>query len=312
MTASSKSLAGVLPVFQTPFCEDDGESIDAETLEGEIGWLFECGADGIVMAMVSEVLRLSSDERRTLAELACRFGRERGTVILSVGAESARLAEQFATHAAESGADAVMAIPPVSIAVLESELMRYYQRIIKSIDIPVIVQDASGYVGRPMPIALQVKLLEAFGPDRVLFKPEATPIGPRLTELRDATGGAAKVFEGTGGLALVDSFRRGIVGTMPGSDLIRAVVALWRALRNGDDRSVYEISTPLAALVSMQSSLDAFLAIEKYLLVKQGVFRNTHVRGPVGYAMDGETRAEVDRLFDLLMSKLESAPRLEI
>jgi 4-hydroxy-tetrahydrodipicolinate synthase len=91
---------------------------------------------------------------------------------------------------------------------------------------------------------------------------------------------------------------------MPGADLIRAIVALWRALRNGDDAKVYHISTPLGALVSMQNSLDAFLAIEKYLLVKQGVFRNTLVRGPVGYVMDGETRAEVDRLFDLLMAAI--------
>jgi dihydrodipicolinate synthase/N-acetylneuraminate lyase len=299
-SSSSKPLAGVLPVFQTPF--NDDETIDVETLEREIDWLYESGANGIVMAMVSEVLRLASDERKALAELACRFGRERGSVIISVGAESARIAEQYATHAEEIGATAVMAIPPVSIAVLESELMRYYQRIIRAIKIPTIVQDASGYVGRPMSIALQAKLLDEFGPDRVLFKPEATPIGPRLSELRDATAGRAKVFEGTGGLALVDSFRRGIVGTMPGADLIRAIVALWRALRKGDDARVYQISTPLGALVSMQNSLDAFLAIEKYLLVKQGVFRNTIVRGPVGYVMDGETRAEVDRLFDLLMA----------
>jgi 4-hydroxy-tetrahydrodipicolinate synthase len=296
------TLAGVLPVFQTPFHDD--ETIDVETLEREINWVYDSGADGIVMAMVSEVLRLASDERKTLAELACCFGRERGSVIVSVGAESARVAEHYATHAAENGATAVMAIPPVSIAVMESELMRYYQRIIRAIDIPTIVQDASGYVGRPMSIALQAKLLDEFGPDRVFFKPEATPIGPRLSELRDATAGRAKVFEGTGGLALVDSFRRGIVGTMPGADLIRAIVALWRALRNGDDQRVYQISTPLGALVSMQNSLDAFLAIEKYLLVKQGVFRNTLVRGPVGYVMDGETRAEVDRLFERLMAAI--------
>ena len=302
---SAATLAGVLPVFQTPFHDD--ESIDVETLEREIGWLYDSGADGIVMAMVSEVLRLSSEERRTLAELACCFGGDqggRGAVIISVGAESARVAEQYATHAQENGADAVMAIPPVSVAVTEAELMRYYQRIIRCVEIPVIVQDASGYVGRPMSIALQRTLLDEFGPQRVLFKPEATPIGPRLSELRDATGGAAQVFEGTGGLALVDSFRRGIVGTMPGADLCRAIVALWRALRNGEEAKVYQISGPLGALVAMQNSLDAFLAIEKYLLVKQGVFRNTVVRGPVGYVMDGETRAEVDRLFELLMAAI--------
>ena len=53
----SHSLSGVFPVFQTPYLAD--ESIDAETLEREIAWLFEQGSDGIVMAMVSEVLRLS-------------------------------------------------------------------------------------------------------------------------------------------------------------------------------------------------------------------------------------------------------------
>jgi 4-hydroxy-tetrahydrodipicolinate synthase len=294
----------VLPVFQTPYRED--ESIDVSTLEREIEWLYECGADGIVLAMVSEVLRLDSDERRQLAELACRFGRDRGDVIISVGAESARLAENYARHAEACGASAVMAIPPVSVALGEDELIRYYQRIINATALPVIVQDASGYVGRPMSIALQARLMREFGgPQKVMFKPEATPIGPRLSALRDATDGKARIFEGTGGIALVDSFRRGIVGTMPGADLIRAIVALWRALVAGDDRRAYQISLPVSSLISMLSSLDGFLAVEKYLLVKQGIFRNTLVRGPVGYTLDEETRREVDRLFKLIGDALQ-------
>jgi 4-hydroxy-tetrahydrodipicolinate synthase len=170
-----------------------------------------------------------------------------------------------------------------------------------------VVQDASGYVGRPMSIAMQARLLDEFGADRVLFKPEATPIGPRLSALRDGTNGRARIFEGTGGIALVDSYRRGIVGTMPGADLIKALVALWRALQSNDEPRNYQLSLPISALIAMQTSLDAFLAIEKYLLVKQGVFRNTKVRGPVGYTLDEETRREVDRLFDLVMRSLEES-----
>jgi 4-hydroxy-tetrahydrodipicolinate synthase len=199
-----------------------------------------------------------------------------------------------------------MAIPPVSVALGEDELIRYYQRIINATALPVIVQDASGYVGRPMSIALQARLMREFGgPQKVMFKPEATPIGPRLSALRDATDGKARIFEGTGGIALVDSFRRGIVGTMPGADLIRAIVALWRALVAGDDRRAYQISLPVSSLISMLSSLDGFLAVEKYLLVKQGIFRNTLVRGPVGYTLDEETRREVDRLFKLIGDALQ-------
>lgn len=302
MNSSRRKLRGVLPVFQTPYHTD--ETIDVATLEKEIAWLYDCGADGIVMAMVSEVLRLSSSEREELAEAACKFGRSRGAVVISVGAESSKVAERYAKHAETVGADAVMAIPPVSVIPGEAELAAYYSRIIQAIGIPVIVQDASGYVGRPMSIAMQAQLLDEFGPERVMFKPEASPIVPRLVELLKATDGRACVFEGTGGIALVESHQHGVVGTMPGADLIRALVALWRALEAGDTARAQRIHEPLAALISIQTSLDAFLAVEKHLLWRQGIFKNTIVRGPVGFRLNEETQREVDRLFERLMEAI--------
>lgn len=299
---SRADLRGVFPVFQTPYLSS--EAIDWLTLEREIHWLFERGADGVVMAMVSEILRLDQSERRQMAERIVQFAAGRGAVIISVGAESSRIACENAAHAQSVGATALMAIPPISIAASEEQLVDYYSRIVRACDLPVIVQDASGYVGRPMSIALQAQLLDAFGPERILYKPEAAPIGPRLSQLRDATAGRAKIFEGTGGIALLDSYRRGIVGTMPGADLIDGIVALWRALSNGNERRAYELSLPISSLIAVQNSLDAFLAVEKHLLVRQNVFVNAHVRGPVGYQLDDETRAEVDRLFDRLQSVL--------
>jgi 4-hydroxy-tetrahydrodipicolinate synthase len=297
-TGNQQSLSGIWPVFQTPYHED--ESIDHDTLEREIAWLFEKGADGVAMAMVSEILRLSEEERRRMAEAVCRLA-PAAKAIISVGAETSRMAEAYARHAEACGAGALMAVPPISIAVDDGELMSYFSRIVRAVRIPVIVQDASGYVGRPMPTSLYLQLIDSFG-DQVYFKPEASPIGPRLSALRDATGGRARVFEGTGGIALVDSYRRGIVGAIPGSDLVDAVVALWRALQAGDEARIQRISLPLIAIVSLQTSLDAFLAVEKHLLVRRGIFRNTIVRGPVGYRLDDETRREVDRLFDVLMA----------
>src|ERR1051325_581037 len=150
MKPSRRELRGVLPVFQTPYRED--ETIDLATLEKEIAWLHDSGADGIVMAMVSEILRLSSEEREELAGAACKFGNSRGAVVISVGAESTTLAERFARHAEDCGADAIMAIPPISVGIGEGELAAYYARLLQAVQIPVIVQDASGYVGKPMPI----------------------------------------------------------------------------------------------------------------------------------------------------------------
>jgi len=35
--------------------------------------------------------------------------------------------------------------------------------------------------------------------------------------------------------------------------------------------------------------------------MRQGIFKNTLVRGPVGFRLDEETKREVDRLFDRMI-----------
>ena len=50
-------------------------------LDRELNWLLEQGADGVVMAMVSEVLRLSTDEREMLAGRVGRTIAGRGVVV---------------------------------------------------------------------------------------------------------------------------------------------------------------------------------------------------------------------------------------
>lgn len=290
----------ILPVFQTPFHEN--ESVDFDTLARELHWLLDESADGVVMAMVSETLRLASDERDALCEFVCRTVGRHGVTVISVGAESSCVAERHARHAERCGATMLMAIPPLAVALDEEGIAAYYRRLVRAVEIPVIVQDASGYVGRPMSIELQVRLMTEFGPGRVQFKPEAPPLAERLGELRAVSRHEARCFEGSGGVALLETFPHGLAGTMPGADLIRAIVPLWRALQNGDELVARRIHAPLAKLIGLQKTLDAYLAVEKHLLVRQGIFRNSVVRGPVGWRMTDEVRAEVDRLFDELIA----------
>jgi 4-hydroxy-tetrahydrodipicolinate synthase len=294
-------VAGVLPVIHTPMI--DGDEIDHESLRNEVDWAFVAGADGVVAAMVSEILRLTHDERIRLADELVELTADRGAVVFSVGSESIAQSRQFARRAQQSGCHAVMAIPPISASLPEDQLWRYFCEIAECVDVPLIVQDASSYVGGALTIDLLMKLLDQFGADKILFKPEAAPIGPGLSLLRDRSGGRAKIFDGSGGLLLVDAYRRGITGTIPGTDLLDGVVALWRALKSGDDEAAYRVYFPICAIVSLQlqAGLDGFLAIEKYLMVKRGIFANDSRRQPYSWELDQETRAEVDRLFEILM-----------
>ena len=295
-------VSGVLPVFQTPF--DEFGEVDFEALRREITWLLDEEAEGVVFAMVSEILRLSSYERDAVAAAACEYVGARGATVISVGAESTKVALVHARHAQLVGASAVMATPPALHRVSDDELFRHFMAIAESVEVPLIVQDASGYVGSSLSIDLQVRLHRELG-DRCMFKPEGPPIGPRLSELMDATSGRALAFDGTGGLHLVDNFRRGVVGTMPATDLVWAIVALWDALEESDVDRAYEIAGPLALLVSLQTNLDSFVAIEKHLLVVQDVIESSAMRGPVSNVVDDKTFAECERLMQLLRAAVD-------
>ncbi len=293
-----KELSGVLPVVQTPFLAD--ETIDSQTLVKELNWVLDQGVSGVTTGMVSEVLRLTESERQELAETVIGVAIERDVIsVVSCGAESTKTAIRYAEHAQATGADAVMVIGPLTVALGDKALYEYYDQIAKSVSIGVVVQDASGYVGRPLTLELQVRLLETHG-SRIYFKPEGNPIGPNISKLRDATNGQARILEGTGGAALVDSYRRGIVGTMPGAEVCWAIQKMWSALCAGDYASAYRISDQIVSLVHLSTSIDVYVAIEKYLLKKQGIFPSVIARTPVSYEMDEETKIELDMIFSRL------------
>lgn len=302
----TKPILGVLPIAHTPFLDDD--SIDLNSLRRQVDWAYSVGADGFGTGMVSELLRLTFDERVTLTEKLAEFNAGRGVYFAGVGAESTKQALQYATLAERAGADAVMAIPPISTRLPIAAVRDYFIALAEGVGIPVIVQDASGYVGQPIPIPVCVELLKRFGRDKILFKPEASPIGPNLSALRDATGGEARIYEGSGGVCLVDSARRGIAGTMPGMEFLPGIVALWKALQRGDDDAIYRLYFPICALVSLQlqAGLDGFLAVEKYVLHQRGLFTTDRRRQPNAWSLDTETRAELDRLLDRLDAAVKS------
>lgn len=284
-----EKLSGILSVVQLPY-EPSGDP-DWSVLQKEVDWVFENGGNGVVAAMVTEVLRLTEEERDQLAQKLVAYAFGRGPVVMSVGGESTAQAVRNARAAESAGVHALMAIPPLSIGALPEEIVAYFESILEATSLPLVIQDASGYVGKPLPVPLMADLYRRF-PERVAFKPEAIPLGPTLSALREAVGPEAAIFEGSGGIGLIDSYRRGVTGTMPGAEVIWAIRALWDALKTGEEDRAREIHGVLCPLVALQQGLDGFLAVEKLLLKEQGIFENEQIRGPCAYMLDPVTRSE--------------------
>ena len=100
----TSNIEGILPILHTPFDVDD--DIDRDSLQREIDWAFEQGSNGVCSAMVSEILRLTSEERVEQNRLIVEMTAGRGNVVASVGAESTKKAVYFAKAAADTGCSA--------------------------------------------------------------------------------------------------------------------------------------------------------------------------------------------------------------
>ncbi len=293
---TSNQLKGVFNVVSIPLNNED--QIDQYVLKKEIDWLIKCGCDGLVLAMVSEVLRFSAQERRVMWQKTLEYLQGRKPLVVSVGAESSAIAVELAKQAAFDGAAAVMATPPSAFKATASEVKKYYQSIIEAVDIPTIVQDASNYLGEPIQLETYVELIDKYGENRVQFKPEAKPVAQRLDQLNKLSSNRAKVFEGQGGVDLLQTHPLGVKGSMPGAEIPWAIIELWRSLEQGNLDKAKQIHQPVARLVALQTSLDAYIAVEKYLLVRQGVFINTNQRGPVGFKLDKQTTESIEAAYE--------------
>src|SRR5205823_4707369 len=108
-------------------------------------------------------LRLTEGERRKTAEFLVERAQGRGSVVISVGAESTFAATQYAHHAEAAGATALMATPPLCTRAGEEELAGYYGALVEATTLPIIVQDASSYVGAPLSTAFQAALFARYG-----------------------------------------------------------------------------------------------------------------------------------------------------
>lgn len=297
----AKRLCGVLPVVIMPY--DDQGLIDTAEFSAQVKHVLASGCDGMVVGQVSEVSRLTLRERYKIAELLAESCGDDGIAVMSTGGESIVQALEFSRQAESVGCDALLVMHPSIMALDDEGMYRYFATVIESVNIPVLVHHAKSLAKRPLSIEVQARLLETFGDQKVLFKPEASPTPPRVSELRDATGGRAKIFEGDGGMMLVDTYKRGVAGVIPATEIAEITVRLWHHLEAGEDEMARMIAYPLAYLMChMMNSIDCYLGISKHLLNRRGLIRNTSIRPPLDYHVDEETLKEVEVVYDRLLA----------
>lgn len=296
-----KEIKGVLPVILMPY--DHQFNIDEDDFKLQVDHMVNVGCDGFVIGQVSELLRLTASERFRLAELCVEAAAGRCLTVMSTGGESIKSAIEFSTHAEKMGIDALLVMHPSIMALGDEEMFNYFSTVVKSVNIPVIVHHAKSLAKRPLSIEVQARLLHEFGEERVMFKPESSPTPPRVSQLRDATQGKARIFEGDGGMMLLDCYKRGLKGTIPATETAEIMVLFWKLLSSGQEEKAKLIAHPLSYLMcQMMNSIDCYASIAKHFLKKRGLIKNTYVRLPNDYTVDPETMREAELTYKYLLN----------
>jgi dihydrodipicolinate synthase/N-acetylneuraminate lyase len=267
--SKKENFRGVFTIPSTPFLQN-GE-IDVASFRRVVDFCVECGAHGLVFPVnASEFTSLSDAERMELSEVLVDQTAGRVPVVIGVAGVTKEVAAKLARHARDVGADAVIAMPPYVKrgGLPEDVIFEYYVGIASAGRIPVIVQNYVPPIGTDMSAEFLVRMCEEI--EYVDYiKEETVPSTTKLSEILAKDDGACKgVFGGSGGRYLIEEYRRGSSGNMPGCHVTDVVVRFWNALENGDEEMAMHIYKEMAPLFFFEHQLPGCY---KEVLYRRGV-----------------------------------------
>lgn len=265
---------GMIASLPTPFTRDG--SVDLPALRRLVRFSADSEAAAVLVnGLAGEVADLTERERAALVEACLEASEERLPVLVGAWAASVGEACSFARAAERAGAAGVMvSIPSDAPREPATELAR----IAAAAGLPVVVQDAPGYLGPGLgpPVLAEVLRL---APNVRGLKLEG---GSEAVELvRERLGDEVPLWGGDGGRHLLDCLRVGAVGAIPGVEVVDRLVEVWRAERDGDDgRADAIFGTLLPLLVFELESLGRYAASAKHVLLRRGLLESTRTRLP--------------------------------
>jgi 4-hydroxy-tetrahydrodipicolinate synthase len=290
-------MKGVYPILSAPINEK-GQLV-VEDLERQVEWIIGKGVHGVGIAVATEIYKFNEQERDLILNTVVRVNNNRVKVVMNTGAEGTEQAIFLSKRAEELGADALMIRPTSFIPVPTSENIDYFVRIAESVSLPIFLQDQGTAL---VPPAMAVECAKRHE-NLCYIKVETPPTIPRMGETQKlAEGSGLILFGGAGGAFAIEEFRRGSVGTMPGSTLPDMFVRVWDLFQAGDENAAeaeMQRHAPLIQVLAQGQGLAGW--VYKHIMVRRGVFSSgsDFARHPA-LKPDPQQYVEIDRFLEEL------------
>jgi dihydrodipicolinate synthase/N-acetylneuraminate lyase len=267
--------------------------IDAAVLEAHVERLVQEGAHGLVPGgSTGEFTTLTLDERKQLTELVVKAAGGRVPVVAGTGALSTRDAIDLAVHAAQTGASALMVVPPFYDAVELTTFKELLREIYAAAQLPIMFYNIPSATGLSLTPAEIASLAEVEG---VRYLKDTSGDAVALTELLQLHGNKITTFNGWDTLTFY-GIAAGAKGSVWGATNVIPELSrqLWDALAVAGDlvrgRELWARIYPICRLLEQYNYAAA---------VKTGMELRGFAPGPVRKPfalLEGDARAELARL----------------
>lgn len=292
-TRPADRFRGVFGIPPTPF--DDADNIDEASLRRCVTFCLEAGVHGLVIGVnASEAIALTDTERCRTAEIVVEESAGQVPVIVGVSGVSTASSIAFARHAADVGADAVMAMPPYVRHPPAQEIVAFYADVAAAVSLPVWIQDYVGPVGTPMSPSLLTQILTNV-PDVDFLKEESAFAPQTMTAVAELAGSHLKgMMGGMAGRYLLEEYRRGACGTMPACEVADVHVLIWNALEQNNEAEARRLHTLLLPLLNYEAMYS--FTVYKEVLLRREIIASARTRVPGAGQLDAENHRELDLL----------------
>jgi len=280
---------GVFAILCTPFHADG--TLDLASLEQEVDFCLEAGAHGLVCNVnASESWTLTDSERQEVATTVVKKVAGGVPSIIGVSSGSLEISQLLGKHAAEIGADAVMAMPSPSRMGSPVDPVRFFTALAEAVPLPLVVQNHDAPLGTRMPPELVAAMVNTI-PRVDWIKEETVPAGQAISrELELCNAKLRGVMGGLAGRFLLDEHRRGSAGTMPACESADIHTTVWNLLEKGDLNGARHIFNRLLPLLNYEAVSSG---VYKTVLQWRGIIETDYLRSALGNPLDGSDREEL-------------------
>ena len=296
-------LAGIIPILFIPFDDDGG--IDETGLRNIARFELAGGVHGIgINGFASEAYKLSEDERWQAAQIVADEINCDIPLVIGIAPSSTRQAIAEARRFATLSPAVLMVLPPHTMSFGAAAWRQHYVALSESSEIPIMLQQAPQIPAYRHCALTAEELAEiALAATNLrYFKIEGAGSAAVIRQLKlllqeDSSADRYAFFGGGGGITVMDEWRAGADGLIPGVGFNDGFLKAWKDWRNGDNDSAMAELQRLQPLVSAISGAghEHSVLLRKQLMRDAGYIQNAARRPPTAPPASREQWQSLDQ-----------------